>query len=154
MKLSFWLILSLFVSVPAGASPHDVFGLWASEAKDGHVEISDCGNGTPCGVLVWVDPEKGGATLDVRNNNKDLRKRPLIGVPIIWNFQRSKKGWRSGRIYNPEDGKVFTAHVRRQDENHLKVKGCLAVVCITNIWTRLPSSAETVTPSTGDSKDD
>lgn len=154
MKLPFWLILSLLVSVPANASPHDVFGLWTTEAKDGHVEISDCGNETPCGVLVWVNPDKGGAILDVRNKDKDLRKRPLIGVPIIWGFQRSKEGWRSGRIYNPEDGNVFTAHVRRQDEIHLKVKGCLAVVCVTNIWTRMPPSAETPSPLTGDSKDD
>lgn len=154
MKFSFWLILSLAFPSSAYASPHDVFGLWTSEAKDGHIEISDCGNGSPCGVLAWVDPRKGGATLDVRNRDKDLRGRPLIGVPIIWNFEHSKKGWRSGKIYNPEDGKIFTAHVKRQDLNHLQVKGCLGVMCITNIWTRFPPTTEPSTLLIGDIRND
>ena len=137
MKRLFWSIMLCFTPLSAHASPHDVYGLWMSEAKDGHIEISDCGDGTPCGTLVWVDPQKADTLLDLRNKDKNLRKRALVGVPIIWNFERAKTGWKSGRIYNPEDGKTFTAHVKRQDVDHLQVKGCLGVICITNIWTRV-----------------
>ena len=40
----------------AAADPHDVEGLWLTQARDGHIEIKDCGDGSPCGTLVWVDP--------------------------------------------------------------------------------------------------
>jgi len=137
MKRFFWSVAICFTPLSAHASAHEVYGLWMSEAKDGHIEVSDCGDGTPCGRLVWIDPHKADTLLDARNKNKDLRSRALIGVPIIWDFERSKKGWKSGKIYNPEDGKTFSARVKRQDIDHLQVKGCLGVICITNIWTRV-----------------
>jgi len=138
MKRLFWLALFCFIPMSSHASPHDVYGIWVSEAQDGHIEVSDCGDGTPCGTLVWIDPLKADTViLDERNRNIDLRKRALIGVPIIWGFERSKKGWKAGKIYNPEDGKTFTAKVKRKDANHLQVKGCLGIICISNVWTRL-----------------
>lgn len=138
MKHVFWLILVCFTPLSAHASVHDVYGLWMSEAKDGLIVVSDCGDGTPCGTLVWVDPKKADTLFDARNKDKAMRSRALIGVPIIWDFKRSNKGWKSGKIYNPEDGKTFTARIKRQENNLLQVKGCLGVICITNIWTREP----------------
>lgn len=140
MKHLFWSAMLSLTPLSAHASSHDVYGLWMSEAKDGHIEVSDCGDGTPCGTLVWVDPEKADTLLDSRNKKEELRSRALVGVPIIWNFERSQKGWKSGKIYNPEDGKTFTARIKRQDADHLQVKGCLGVICITNMWTRVASS--------------
>lgn len=137
MKRLFLSLFICFTPLSAHASVHDVYGLWMSEAKDGHIEVWDCGDGTPCGTLVWVDPEKADTLLDARNKDKVLRNRALVGVPIIWDFKRSKKGWKSGKIYNPEDGKTFTARIKRQEKNHLQVKGFLGVICITNIWTRV-----------------
>jgi len=141
MKHLIWLAF-FFVPMSASASPHDVFGLWLSEAKDGHINISDCGDGTPCGTLVWVDPTTTDTTLDARNKDRDLRSRSLVGVPIIWGFERTKNGWKAGQIYNPEDGKTFGARVKRQDVDQLEVKGCLGFMCITNIWTRVSLEAQ------------
>lgn len=141
MKHLIWLAF-FFVPMSASASPHDVFGLWLSEAKDGHINISDCGDGTPCGTLVWVDPKTTDTTLDARNKDRDLRSRSLVGVPIIWGFERTKNGWKAGKIYNPEDGKTFGARVKRQDVDLLEVKGCLGFMCITNIWTRVSLEAQ------------
>ncbi|MGB0907388.1 MAG: DUF2147 domain-containing protein [Maricaulaceae bacterium] len=137
MKRIFWLSILCLMPLSAQASPHDVYGLWVSEAKDGHIEISDCGDGTPCGKLVWIDPAKADTALDLRNKDAGLRARPLLDVPIIWDFKRAKKGWKAGKIYNPEDGKTFRARVKAKDADHLQVKGCLGLICIANIWTRV-----------------
>lgn len=137
MTRLFWAVLIGLFPISAQANHSDVFGLWLSEAKDGHIQISDCGDGTPCGALVWIDPETADTTLDARNKDRNLRTRPLLGVPIIWGYKRSKNGWKAGKIYNPEDGKTFRSSVKQHSENSLKVKGCLGPLCITNIWTRV-----------------
>lgn len=124
----------------ATAQTHDVFGLWQSEAQDGHIHIIDCGDGSPCGSLAWVAPDKQISSLDVRNKDRTLRSRALIGVPIIWGFERKHSGWKGGKIYNPEDGKTFRASVKRRDLDTLNVKGCLGPLCITNLWTQVPST--------------
>lgn len=141
------LILFVLCFIPnlASANSHDVFGLWQSEAQDGHIRVVDCGDGTPCGTLIWTDPVKTVSDYDVRNKNEQLRGRTLIGVPIIWSFKRNETGWTGGKIYNPEDGKIFRASVKRQSADTLKVKGCLGPFCITNRWTRISSGTEKAT---------
>jgi uncharacterized protein (DUF2147 family) len=135
MKMQFFLTLAFCLSAPAMADPHDVYGLWLSAAKDGHIEIQDCGDATPCGDLVWADPARTDTDLDARNRDPSLRTRKLIGVPIVQGFERVPKGWRSGEIYNPEDGKTFAASLEKLPDGTLKVKGCIGPLCRTNIWT-------------------
>jgi len=119
----------------AKADPLDVYGLWLTEAGDGHVNITDCGDGTPCGALVWVDPAQTPINRDVKNPDLKLRNRPLIGVPIIWGYRAGRRIWRNGRIYNPDDGKTFGSSLQRLENGNLKVKGCLGPLCVTNLWT-------------------
>jgi uncharacterized protein (DUF2147 family) len=138
-------LISIFTVLTPGvafADSHDVFGLWQSEARDGYIRIEDCGDGTPCGTLVWADPEKMISDLDIRNKDRELRSRSLVGVPIVWGFERDEKHWSGGKIYNPEDGKTFRSSLKRQSEDTLKVKGCLGPICISNRWTRVPSYQE------------
>lgn len=135
MIISFLSIAALSFAAPAVARPYDVYGLWLSAAKDGHIEIRDCGDGTPCGNLVWVDPAKADTHLDVRNRDPSLRSRKLIGTPIIRGFEPAPIGWKGGEIYNPEDGKTFAASLEKLPNGSLKVKGCLGPLCRTNIWT-------------------
>jgi len=142
MKRLILVVFGLAISNLAYADNHDVHGLWLTEAKDGHVEIKDCGDGTPCGTLVWVDPHTSETELDARNADETLRTRALIGVPIIWGFAKGKNNWRKGKIYNPEDGKTFSSSIRLLKDGTLKVKGCLGPICITNIWTAVSKNDE------------
>lgn len=135
MKRLVFVLLTIVAPPLAYADSHDVYGLWLTEAGDGYVEVKDCGNGTPCGTLAWVDPSKSSSDLDSRNADKTLRDRPLMGIPIIWGYEKAKQDWRSGKIYNPEDGKSFSSSVRRLDDGTLRVKGCIGPICITNSWT-------------------
>lgn len=132
-----FLVYSMMFGTANAEGLGEVAGLWRTVRHGALVEITDCGNATPCGALVWAsDPVLGGNTQDVRNTNIALRDRQLIGVPIIWGFQRAEAGWVGGRIYNPEDGKTFKATLRMLSNDELRVQGCLGPLCRGQIWTR------------------
>jgi len=129
------IVLALNNSVNAEA--FDVYGLWLTQAKDAHIEVTDCGDGTPCGALAWVEPEMAESVHDIHNTDIELRGRSLIGIPIVWGYARDQKDWRGGYIYNPEYGEIYKSSMRLQKDGTLKVKGCLGPLCLTNIWTRV-----------------
>lgn len=135
MKTLFLALSIGLTPVIANAELLDVHGLWLTEAKDGHVKITDCGDGTPCGTLVWVAPATTPTDRDAQNPDAELQDRALIGIPIVWGYEAGRRAWGRGRIYNPEDGKTFRSSLRRLENGNLQVKGCLGPICITNIWT-------------------
>jgi uncharacterized protein (DUF2147 family) len=134
-------VLAIFLNAAAQAAPLDVEGEWIAPNRDGringHVKISDCGDGTPCGVLVWLDPNAKGRTLDERNPDKTLRHRPLLGVHVLSGFERHGRTWRRGRLYNPEDGMSFACSVTLDPDGQLLVTGCLGPLCQTKAWKRV-----------------
>ena len=128
----------LVLAVGASAEPVDeLAGQWRTVRHGALVEISDCGDGTPCGALVWVDDSVSRGHLhDVRNRQPNLRGRPLIGVPVLWGFLPNGDDWHDGRLYNPDDGKDFRAHLQLLSPTRLRVTGCLGPFCRSQIWTR------------------
>ena len=134
------------VSGPALSAPLDVAGTWSAESRYGnilgHVRITDCGDGTPCGALAWFDSARTRQRTDILNPDRTLRGRSLIGAPLITGFKRQGTAWRRGRLYNPEDGKTFACTLQlAPDRHHLRVTGCLGPFCQTKIWTRVAASA-------------
>lgn len=121
-------------------------GTWRTQMHHALVSISACG-GTPCGALVWVDPElTEGATTDARNPDRRLRNRPLVGLPILWGFQSEATRWASGRVYNPDTGQTFSASLRLLSEDTILVTGCLGPLCRSERWIRQrPIQTETRT---------
>ncbi len=127
----------LFVGTPAMANPADVYGLWLTESKTGHVDIQDCGDGTPCGTLVWIDAPDPDAELDEFNPDPALRSRTMVGIKLVWGFKPSAKGWKKGNIYDPQDGKTYRSHMMLTDSGDLQVKGCIGPLCKAQIWTKV-----------------
>lgn len=123
------------------ASPTDVFGFWRTEAGSSIVEIADCGDGSPCGTVRWLDPDEVAVSEDVNNPDPELARRSLLGLLMLSGFERSRRGWSNGEIYDPERGKTFGSKLRRLDDGRLEVKGCVAFFCQTQIWT--PEAAAT-----------
>lgn len=117
----------------AEADAHDVFGVWQTEAGTAHISIADCGDGTPCGTVSWVDPDVldpgyTPETLIDRNGDK------VLGMRLLHSFKRRKNDWRSGKIYDPEAGKTYGSRLKVRDDGKLQVKGCIGPFCITQIW--------------------
>tara|TARA_R110000868_G_scaffold9738_2_gene47912 strand:+ start:842 stop:1276 length:435 start_codon:yes stop_codon:yes gene_type:complete len=131
----------LFLAVGASAAPVDALaGQWRTVRHGALVEISDCGDGTPCGALARVeDSVSGGQLHDVRNRRPELRGRPLVGVPILWGFSADGEGWQNGRLYNPDDGKEFRARLELLSSTRLRVTACFGPLCRSQVWTRSPN---------------
>lgn len=141
---AFSILLTAFIISPAisAGAVDDVSGVWLTPSKKGHVKVADCGDGTPCGTLIWIDSEQASEVpLDKNNKDESLTSRPLVGIKMLYGFKRKKDSWKKGRIYNPEDGKTYGASIERLDDDMLKVKGCVGPFCQTQIWTRVPDGS-------------
>jgi len=113
-------------------------GHWRTVRHNAEVNITDCGDGSPCGYLIAVSEDvSGGETRDVRNGNRNLRARPLNGLPILWGYSAGKNCWENGRLYNPETGQTFRSSIHPISKNELQVKGCLGPFCRQQIWRRI-----------------
>ncbi len=115
-------------------SPTDVIGDWMTPAGDSIVTIYDCGDGTPCGRLSWIDTETVPTTVDEYNQDPEKKGRPLVGIVMLESFEKHRSGWRRGTIYNPRDGKTYRSKIARQAGGILEVKGCVGPFCQTQNW--------------------
>jgi len=120
------------------AGKANVFGLWKTKGGQATVRIGPCkGNAaTVCGNFVDLAGD-GRAALDKNNPNPALRTRPLLGMPFVTNFKPAGANkWRSGRIYNPQNGKTHSAKMDMKANGSLTVSGCVFIFCEGEIWTR------------------
>ncbi len=126
----------LFTSV-GNAEPT---GVWQVPDGKSHIEIWLCGEKL-CGKIAWfTDPHNADGTLkvDEKNKNEALRTRPLLGLGIMSGFTETSDGkWTKGRIYNPEDGRIYRSKLEVKDHNTLNVSGCVLVFCKAQTWTRV-----------------
>ena len=119
----------------ADTLPGDIVGVW--DTGDGaHVEIYER-DGKYHGkfVLFYDEPPAGG--VDAKNPDPALRDRQLLGADFVLDFEFDGKKWKSGRLYNPENGKNYKADLELQD-GVLKVRGWIGMRLIgrTVEWTR------------------
>ena len=123
------------LAVPALAAD-PIGGQWGTQDKDAVVTIGDCG-GSVCGKITkFLKTPPGGADQrDIHNNDKSLRSRKLMGLPVLTGFRQDGDEWR-GEIYDPKSGKTYRSVIQRKGPNKLEVKGCVTVFCQTQVWTR------------------
>jgi len=131
-----FLLSFLLLPSAAFAADLDVAGVWYTADKSAKVEVIDCGDGTPCGNLVWFEPDGSGVVTDANNPDPELKKRPLLGSPVFWGFERKKTRWNKGRIYDASSGKSYKSKLELAEDGTLKVKGCIGPLCQAQIWTR------------------
>ncbi|WP_421791606.1 DUF2147 domain-containing protein [Hyphobacterium sp.] len=127
----------LFLPATALADPHNVFGLFAVEDGNSHVEISDCGDGTPCGAVVWIDPTSIESGLPPEEVTAPSTGEPVLGMVILQGLREARRDWRGGTIYSPSADQSYGARIRRLETGELEVKGCVGPICQTQIWTNL-----------------
>jgi uncharacterized protein (DUF2147 family) len=130
------------------AGPHDILGVWNTEERDAKIEIYKCGI-KYCGKIVWLkEPtypagSKEGIPntpmLDHNNPDLELRKTPLVGLPILLDFVfAGDNSWKNGRIYNSDNGKTYSGKLTLGSPNQLNVRGFIGISLIggTTTWTR------------------
>lgn len=134
MRLLVAALVAASITSPVMAAV-PVSGRWLTADKDAVVEIGSCDVGVCGRVSRVITLPAGGATTDINNPTAALRHRPLLGLPILTDFVVDGEVWR-GRIYDPRKGKTYTSFILRQSDGTLKVQGCIAFFCQTQIWTR------------------
>jgi uncharacterized protein (DUF2147 family) len=136
------LLVSFFVAHSALAHADEIVGVWQNGSGKGHIQIYK-ENGRYYGKIIWLkNPlnEYGRPRLDKKNQNEQLRNKPLIGSVMLRDFVFDEEDqWSGGRIYNPEDGKEYRAHLKLKDPRTLSVRGYIGFSWIgkTDMWLKV-----------------
>lgn len=130
------ILLLPFAAPTLAAAPS---GIWSMSNGKVTVRVSDC-SGNLCAKIVGlkepISKIDGKAKVDRENPDPDKRTRPLIGLSILIGMKPAGDGKWQGAIYNPDDGKTYSATVRH-DGGTMKVQGCVAsVFCKTNTFVK------------------
>ena len=127
--------------VGSGALAADPWGVWLNARKDAHVKLYRCNKDELCGEIVWLkrpNGKDGKPRRDVKNEDESLRKRPMLGLQVLWGLEDEGGGeWEDGEIYNARDGETYDGEVEVIDANTVEVSGCVWFVCKTETWTRV-----------------
>ena len=130
------LLSVVVVTVVADNQTSGIVGVW--DTGDGaHVEIYER-DGKYHGKFLYFydDPPAGG--VDAKNPDPVLRNLLLVGTDFLLNFKFIDQKWTNGRIYNPENGKLYRADLELR-EGVLKVRGWIGFRLLgrTVEWTSL-----------------
>jgi uncharacterized protein (DUF2147 family) len=138
------LVLGTFVICGTGHASA-VVGEWATQGNAAHVRSERCSTAPEslCGLVTWlwepIDAE-GEPVRDKHNPDSRLRVRTVVGVSLLEDFRGGANGEAlEGRIYNPENGRTYRATLKLRSPDILEVKGCLLIVCDTQVWRRVES---------------
>jgi uncharacterized protein (DUF2147 family) len=132
--------ISLLFSHSLMAQSSDaIVGTWFNTEKDAKVEIFREG-GKYYGKVVWLQEprEDGRPKVDKNNTDKSKRDRPIMGMRLLNDFKFKNGTWEDGTIYDPKNGKTYSATIKKKDENTLEVRGFVGISLIgrTVEWTR------------------
>ena len=139
MKIKIMLAAAaLAAGLASPALAGDPTGLWQTPTNGGQVRISRCGQAL-CGVLVTSDHiRRDPNARDEHNRNAEQRGRTLRNLPMLTGFTGGPTEWRNGSVYNPADGRTYRGTITLQDDNTLRLRGCIvAPLCKTQTWTRV-----------------
>ena len=134
------VLATLLLTFPlVGPALADLQGIWAMSDGKVTVKVDDCGGNLCARIVDLKEPISkidGKPKVDRENPDPAKRNRPLIGLSILIGMKPTGDNFWKGAIYNPDDGKTYSATVR-YDGRSMKVKGCVAgVLCKTNTFVR------------------
>ena len=121
------------------AGPDPVSGEWLTEDGAAKVAVAPCSYDPAkyCGAVTWLRDTVHKPTHDVKNPDKALRGRPLVGLLVIRDMRNEGPGrWAGGKIYDAESGKTYAGKLKAISRNKLQVEGCVLMVCEAQTWTR------------------
>jgi uncharacterized protein (DUF2147 family) len=129
---------------PSHAASADPTGYWKKPdaERESKIEVFKCGKKKTnlCAKIAWLkepNDSKGQPLHDVRNENPALRGRQILGLPIFTDLVPSAPSTWNGKIYNPEDGRTYTATLTVVSRKQILLKGCKAwLLCGERNWFR------------------
>jgi uncharacterized protein (DUF2147 family) len=127
-KLFFFLTVLFLASSYLSAQADKIVGFWLTEKGTSQVEIYKGTDGKYYGKVSWLEEpnEDGKPKVDSDNPDPALKKRPILGLPLLQEFEYDKKDqeWVNGSIYDPDNGKTYDCYMWfEDDESVLQIKG-------------------------------
>ena len=118
----------LILCLMANLNAQSPLGLW---------QIFDENNGEPLALIeisknqqhlegqikkLFLQPHQG---LDpvCANCSGDKKDQKVIGMDILWNFEKNGDEYKNGKIVDPESGEIYTSKLWLEDKNTLNVRG-------------------------------
>lgn len=119
------------LAAPALADNPTVFGTWKNPKNTVHLDIRRCGgSGAACGFVIW-------ATAKAQADAKKGSGKPLIGMQLFQGLKPDKSGIWRGKVYVPDQNHTFAGSAEPIDGKTMRAKGCLLMLCKSQVWTRL-----------------
>ena len=152
--LSLLTLASLVSGQPDQSDSNDsvsIEGRWLTHQSIVRVE------GCEAGICAFVEslrlPEEVDQTalLDIKNKDRSLRDRPIIGLNLFSRFDSiipGKTEYLKGRVYHPDHGRSYKANLRLLESGQLEIEGCVFAFCQQEAWVRLPPCTPEGCPST------
>lgn len=117
-----FLLLTGFAMSKAQSNSNSIIGVWYLEEYKSKIEVYRCGDQF-CGKILESPSvyEEDGKTIkkDVKNPNKTLRDRSVVGIEHLTNLTFKKGEYIDGKIYDTSRGKVWDCYVEiKKDEMH------------------------------------
>ena len=139
---------------PSHAASADPTGYWMKPdaERESKIQVFKCGKKKTnlCAKIVWLkepNDSKGQPLHDVRNENPSMRGRSIKGLPIFTDLVPSAPSTWTGKIYNPEDGHIYSATLTVVSRKQILLKGCKAwLLCGERVWYRTAPPPEEIAP--------
>ncbi len=137
------------------AASADPTGYWMKPdaERESKIHVFKCGSKKTnlCAKIAWIkEPldSKGNPLHDVRNENPSMRGRPIQGLAIFSQLAPSAPSTWTGKIYNPEDGRTYSATLTVVSRKQILLKGCKAwLLCGERNWYRTSPPPADVIPA-------
>lgn len=143
-KLSFLGLMAvlLFMANAKAQNADAILGKWINPSGEGQIQIYKKGN-LYFGKLAWIkepnDESTGKPKLDIKNPDKSLQSRPILGLELLKNFKFDGDDvYEDGTIYDPKSGKTYSCKMTLNG-NKLKIRGFIGVSLLgrSEVWTRV-----------------
>ena len=128
-RVVLFALLAWILPIAASASDPDAIGCWWADGGSAQVEITPCG-GALCGRLVCLRSEADSPELDRENPDPALRNRQLVGIVLVEDLMADPEVpglWRNGTIYDPANGRSYSAAARLDGPDRLLLRGYLGI---------------------------
>jgi uncharacterized protein (DUF2147 family) len=145
-KITYLLLIQLitFVTVHAQQDNGDgCVGVWLTGSEEGQIQIFKQGD-RYFGKIVWIkdpiDAKTGKPPIDSKNPDPAKRTQLIAGLVNLTNLKyEGKNQWDGGKIYDPQNGKVYDCKIKLVNANRLDVRGYIGVSFVgrTETWKRV-----------------
>ncbi|WP_394677378.1 DUF2147 domain-containing protein [uncultured Sphingobacterium sp.] len=128
IKLLFLLMMGIFGNAYA-QTENEIIGAWESDKKDVIIEIYRSSDSYQ-GKYIWgkqiVESDGKTSKKDVKNPDKNLRTRNIVGITSLTSLRWNGKEYTDGKIYNAPSGDTYSCKVWIKN-NKLYLRGYLGL---------------------------